>query len=43
MRLKGFESEYRLRIGNLRVLFTLENDIITINNVKPRGEVYKRL
>ena len=32
-KLKGFENEYRLRIGDLRVLFTLENDIITINNV----------
>ena len=42
-KLKGFENEYRLRIGDLRVLFTLENDIITINNVKPRGEAYKRL
>lgn len=42
-KLKGFENEYRLRIGDLRVLFTLENDIITINDRKPRGQVYKRL
>ncbi len=42
-KLKGFENEYRLRIGDLRVLFTLEDDIITINDVKPRGQVYKKL
>lgn len=39
----GFENEYRLRVGDLRVLFTVENDIITINEIKPRGQVYKRL
>lgn len=42
-KLKGFESEYRLRVGNLRVLFSLENDIITINDIDSRGQVYKRL
>lgn len=42
-RLVGFENEYRLRVGDLRVLFTVENDIITINEIKPRGQVYKRL
>lgn len=42
-RLAGFENEYRLRVGDLRVLFTVENDIITINEIKPRGQVYKRL
>ena len=29
VKLQGFEAEYRLRVGNLRVLFTLKNDIIT--------------
>ena len=42
-KLKGFDSEYRLRIGDLRVLFSMENDIITINDINPRGQVYKRL
>lgn len=42
-KLAGLENEYRLRVGDLRVLFTVENDIITINDVKPRGEAYKRL
>ena len=42
-KLTGYECEYRLRIGNLRVLFTFENDIITINEIRPRGKAYKRL
>lgn len=42
-KLAGLENEYRLRVGDLRVLFTVENDIITINNILPRGQVYKRL
>ncbi len=43
VKLQGFEAEYRLRVGNLRVLFTLKNDIITINDISPRGQVYKGL
>ena len=42
-KLKGYQNEYRLRVGNLRVLFSLENDIITIKDVLPRGKAYKRL
>lgn len=42
-RLKGIEEAYRLRVGDLRVLFTLENDTIYIDNIIPRGQAYKRL
>lgn len=42
-KLTGLENEYRLRVGDLRVLFTVDDDIITINEIKPRGQVYKRL
>ncbi len=42
-KLTGFENEYRLRVGDLRVLFTVENDIITVNEIKPRGQIYKSL
>ena len=37
-KLTGYECEYRLGVGNLRVLFTFENDIITINEIRPRGK-----
>ncbi|CAK7080791.1 MAG: hypothetical protein ENTA_01519 [Enterocloster clostridioformis] len=42
-RLTGLENEYRLRVGDLRVLFMVENDIITVNDIRPRGQAYKRL
>lgn len=42
-KIQGLDYEYRLRVGDLSVLFTLENDTITINEVKPRGQIYKRL
>ncbi len=42
-KLTGLENEYRLRVGDLRVLFTKENDIIIINNILPRGQAYNRL
>ena len=41
-KLSGMENEYRLRVGDLRVLFTVEGDIITINNIDSRGQIYKR-
>lgn len=42
-KLKGLENEYRLRVGDLRVLFSIESDIIVVNNILPRGQAYKRL
>ena len=42
-KLAGFENEYRLRVGDLRVLFTLEENTITVNDIKPRGQAYKNL
>jgi mRNA-degrading endonuclease RelE of RelBE toxin-antitoxin system len=32
--------EYRLRVGTLRVLFTLEKDLISVYAVKDRKEAY---
>ena len=33
-------QEYRLRIGRLRVLFTLEKNLITVYSVKDRKQAY---
>ena len=33
--------EYRLRVRSLRVLFTLEGDLISVYRVKDRKEVYE--
>jgi mRNA-degrading endonuclease RelE of RelBE toxin-antitoxin system len=32
--------EYRMRVGSLRVLFTLEKDLISVYAVKDRKEAY---
>lgn len=42
-KLQGYKNDYRLRVGNLRVLFAIEDDIIIIKDVLPRGQAYKRL
>ncbi|MDV2983186.1 UNVERIFIED_CONTAM: type II toxin-antitoxin system RelE/ParE family toxin [Methylobacteriaceae bacterium AG10] len=38
--LKGGEERYRLRVGDWRVLFTIEADRIIVHTVGPRGSIY---
>lgn len=40
-KLTDFTPEYRLRVGNYRVLFEIESEIIIIYHIKHRGEAYK--
>jgi len=42
-KLQGFVNDYRLRIGDLRVLFSIDSDTIIIKCILPRGQAYKRL
>jgi mRNA interferase RelE/StbE len=42
-KLSGYDKEYRLRVGDMRVLFTIEDETIIINSILPRGQVYKRV
>lgn len=42
-RLQGYKNDYRLRVGNLRVIYSVNNDIIIIKDILPRGQAYKRL
>lgn len=42
-KLQGYSEDYRLRVGDLRVIFSVDNDIIIIKDVLPRGQVYKKL
>lgn len=40
--LKGSNGSYRLRVGSWRILFSYpEHDIILIEKIGPRGDVYK--
>ena len=40
-KLTGKTHEYRLRVGNFRVLFMLESDLISVYRVRDRKEVYE--
>lgn len=42
--LKGSSGEYRIRVGNMRILYTVEKSIITVIvfSIGYRGDVYKR-
>lgn len=42
-KLQGIENGYRLRVGDFRVLFSIEDDTIYIDNIIPRGQAYKRI
>lgn len=42
-KLQGAVEGYRLRVGDLRILFTMEDNKIYIDNIIPRGQAYKRL
>ena len=39
-KLTNFEPPYRLRVGNYRVLFDIEDNIITVYRVKHRSKSY---
>lgn len=42
-KLQGIDDGYRLRVGDLRILFSMEDDKIYIDNIIPRGQAYRRL
>ena len=42
-KLKGVKEGYRLRVGDLRVLFSMEDDNIYVDNIIPRGQAYKKI
>lgn len=42
-KLQGMEGGYRLRVRNLRVLFSMEDNNIYVDNIVPRGQAYRRL
>jgi len=40
-KLESNKNEYRLRVGNFRIVFILENGIIYIADIKDRKDIYK--
>lgn len=41
-KLAGYKDLYRLRIGNFRVIFNKDGEILYILKVDNRGDVYKK-
>ncbi|MEA5458173.1 type II toxin-antitoxin system RelE/ParE family toxin [Arcicella sp. LKC2W] len=43
-KLEGFDEFYRIRKGNYRIIYTIEDDILTVEVLKVgnRKDVYKR-
>lgn len=43
-RMQGYHNLYRTRVGNIRILYTIEETvkIINIENIDNRGDVYKK-
>lgn len=43
-KLQGYDCLYRTRVGNVRILYSVKEElkIINIENIDNRGDVYKR-
>jgi len=43
-KLRGVGQNYRYRLGNIRIIYTVVNKerLIIINSIGPRGDVYKK-
>lgn len=43
-RLQGYSDLFRVRVGNIRILYSIKENlkIINIENIDNRGDVYKR-
>ena len=43
-KLQGYDYLYRARVGNMRILYSVKEElkIINIENIDNRGDVYKR-
>lgn len=41
IKLKGRENQFRLRVGDWRIIFRLSDDAIDIIAILPRGQAYK--
>jgi len=44
-KLRGYENLYRLRVGDWRLIYAIEDDqlVVLIIEVAPRGEAYRNL
>jgi mRNA interferase RelE/StbE len=45
VKLRGFDDLYRIRVGDWRIVYAIEDDVllVLVITIKPRGEVYRDL
>ena len=45
VKLRGFDDFYRIRVGDWRIVYAIEDDVllVLVITIKPRGEVYRDL
>jgi len=44
-KLRGFDDLYRIRVGDWRIIYAIEDEVllVLVITIKPRGEVYRDL
>lgn len=42
-KLKGYSAKYRLRVGEYRIIYDIQGTTLTIGQILPRGDVYKKI
>ncbi len=40
-KLRGYKNSWRIRIGNYRVIFKIENELMIVTEIGHRKEIYK--
>ncbi len=43
-KLQGYDELYRMRVGNIRIIYSINQavKIVNIENINSRGDIYKR-
>ena len=41
LKMSGYSDRYRLRIGDYRLIFTKEDNVIFVRKIENRGQAYK--
>jgi len=40
---QGIPDTFRLRLGGYRLLFSIDDRVVIVTKIQPRGQVYKKL
>ncbi|MDE2993920.1 MAG: type II toxin-antitoxin system RelE/ParE family toxin [Chloroflexota bacterium] len=40
-KVRGTDSAYRIRVGSLRILYTVDRDLVVVFRISPRSRAYR--